>query len=117
MSSKSKASRGNSRWVRIRLEVESSSGQPGGDEASSVSRSSHHAGNRAVKRFRDGDSARVVLWATKGGRSAETPRRTVERATVRRRFGDPESDHHLGTRMVVGIGETGTAIIFWETKR
>jgi hypothetical protein len=96
VSSKSKASRGNSRCGRIRLEVGSLSGQPGGDAISSVSRSSHHAGNRAVMRFRGGDSVPVVLGATRGGRSAESPGRPVERATVRRRFGRSREGSSFG---------------------
>jgi hypothetical protein len=121
VSSKSKASRGNSRCGRIRLEVGSLSGQPGGDAISSVSRSSHHAGNRAVMRFRGGDSGPVVLGATRGGRSSESPSRPVERATVRRRFGrsregspfgypdggsnrrDSRPSHRLGNQRVIGF--------------
>jgi hypothetical protein len=96
VSSKSTASRGNSRCGRIRLEVGSLSGQPGGDAISSVSRSSHHAGNRAVMRFRGGDSEPVVLGATRGGRSSESPSRPVERATVRRRFGRSREGSSFG---------------------
>lgn len=106
VSSRSKASRGNSRCVRFRLEIESLSGQPVGDAISSVSRSSHRVGNRAVKRLRDGDCAPVVPRAIGGGGSARSPSRTVERATVRGRFGDPEPNHPLGTRRVVGFGES-----------
>jgi len=114
VSSRRKHRAGNQTVWKLRLETAPPSGQLGGDEVSGGSRSSHHAGNRAVKRCRVGDSTQVVLWATAGRRGGETPSRNVVRATVRSWFGDSEPKHHLGTRMVFGIGETGTGSSFGQ---
>lgn len=103
---------------KLRLEIAPPSGQLGGDEVSGGSRSSHHAGNRAVKRCRIGDSAPVVLWATAGGRCGDSApkRRAGNRTKLAGRFrteasfGYPDGvwarkdsgpSHCSGNRMVI----------------